>query len=810
MKTTAVRTTAELRALAESIPVRRRAEMTAGLNGWSLGPWPEFGVTGLTTVDGPLGLVSPAMDERDFGVVLPSGTCVAAMWSREAARAIGTVLGRQARRQGIDIVLGPALALARVTRSGRTFEFYSEDAHLSAECGAAWIEGLQAQGVAACAKHVICNDTETQRHSMNVELAEARLRVTYLLPFERAVRAGVCGIMTGYNRFRGVHCVENGYLVDILRGWGFDGIVMSDYFATKNTLRTARAGIDIEMPGPPRFMGTALADAIEREEVDAEVATRAATHLLGLADRVGALGDDRPAIPPDAIDESAILRMAAARGAVLLRNERNVLPLSPAGSPAIAVIGPNAAQPCYQGGTFGRVNLPPDTPTPLSALTEALRPAEVVHAPGTAPRGIQPLADLDARTPDGQPGLLVEYILPGEDEPAASEVRPGSSFVWFNDIPGLGGPQRGGHIRVSGSLESAQDRVVDLHVGGTGDAVLELNGQQLVRWDRPDKQDIMGVVAREDTRSAAVKLPAEQRVPFVARFDLEPSFVQSVTVGWTERPTSDLLGNAVTAARNADAVILVVGDEISSSRESADRDTTSLPAEQVELIERVADVARQLVVVVNASRAVDLSWAERTDAVLVTWFGGMEMSGAIADIVVGRRAPEGRLPLTFAEREEDYPGWGLQLDETGTLDYDSLEPAGYEGFEQAGVRPRYCFGFGLTYTTFRWDAVRFGEIDPARHAIAVDVDVTNTGDRPGREIVQVYVRSAGEASKRLAGFADVVVESGQSSSVRVELDEFAFRRWDTEAAHWHVPARAEVEVGSSVESIAGRTTITWE
>ena len=796
--------------VAAGLSPRRRAEITAGRNGWSLDPWPELDAESMVLLDGPLGLVSPQMDERDTGVVIPSGTALAASWDPAVVRSIGEVLGAMARQQGVHVVLGPNLNLPRIPRSGRTFEMLSEDPWLTGVLGAAWIEGVQRHGVAACAKHLVCNDTEAKRQVMNAEISEARLRETYLRPFERAADAGVWTMLLAYNRFRGEHCAEQPVLTGILRDdWGYDGVLMSDWFATHSTVGAASARLDLEMPGPARFYGTALADAIEAGTVDQDVADRAAVNLVRLAGRVGTLsGSELPTRA--AFDITETLRAAAAAGTVLLRNEGAVLPLVPTAGSTIAVLGPNAFQPCYQGGSFARVNLPAGTATPVDVLRESLAPARVVAAPGTAHEGLLPLLTLDARTPAGETGLLLEYFLPGEETAAASETRPGSAFVWFNDIPGLGGPGQAGRIRVSGTLRSSVARSVLLHVGGTGSATLTANGRRIASWERPDPIDIMGVVARADTTGAAIELAAGTAVEITAEFELQPGRVQAVTLGWTEPVTGEGLAEAVALAAEADTVILVVGDEVSSSRESADRSSTGLPAAQLELIDRVAAVAERLVVVVNASRAVDLSWADRTDALLLPWFGGAEMSTAISDVLLGVRTPDGRLPITIAARDEDYPAWAIHLDADDTLDYDRIEPAGYEGILAQGTTPRYPFGFGLAYTTFAWGPVSVAVVDAEAHRVDVEVAITNTGDRTGREVVQVYCRTAGDPAPRLEGFGAVRLAAGETATVAVRLDSDAFRRWSTADASWTVPdGPVELSIGASSSDVRAREELRW-
>ncbi|NAZ84319.1 glycoside hydrolase family 3 protein, partial [Kineococcus sp. R8] len=275
--------------LAPSLSLEQRAAATAGVNGWTAHGLPEAGAGPLTLLDGPLGLVSRTMDERDTATLLPSGTALAASWDPDLVRRIGSLLGAEAREQQVDVVLGPNLNLPRTPSSGRSFEMFSEDPHLTGALGSAWIRGLQQHGVAACAKHLVANDTETQRQAMDVAVGEAQLREVYLAPFEDAVAAGVWCVLTAYNRLRGEHCCENADLIAVVKDeWGFDGVVVSDWFATRDTVRSANAGLDLEMPGAPRFFGPALAQAVGAALVDPGRLDDAVARVVRLARRTGA------------------------------------------------------------------------------------------------------------------------------------------------------------------------------------------------------------------------------------------------------------------------------------------------------------------------------------------------------------------------------------------------------------------------------------------------------------------------------------------------------------------------------------------
>lgn len=757
---------------------RERAELTVGRDGAKIAVNSSLGVRPVTVMDGPLGLIRDG--EGNVGaLVLPSGTCLGATFDAEIVRAVGRVLGDQARAASVDVVMGPNLNLPRQTRSGRSFEMFSEDPFLTGVLGSAWMVGLQEQGVTSCVKHVVCNDTETARQTMNVKVSDRDLRETYLLPFEYAVRNGARVMMTAYNRIRGKWGVEQDEVTSILRDeWGYDGVLMSDFFAKGSTAGASAARVDLEMPGPESYLGAKLADAIERGEIPQSSADRSAERIVDLALHVREV----TSVPAAEIDAASVLRSAAAEGMVLLRNDNGMLPLRADEGRTIAVIGPNAYRPCFQGGTFGRVDVPAGTPTPLESLTAALAPSTVVSAEGATPEGMLPLDTLHPTTPAGDEGVLFEYFHDDADILAA-ETAPRASAVWWTQMPGTGSTFQPSKSRTTAVLTGGDtDRDILLHVGGTGAARLLVDGALVAEWERPDTADIMGVVARAENVAAPVVLRAHTSMTVVAEYSFEASRVQSAELGWSVPDDGAGLAEALRVAEQADSIILVVGDEVSSSRESADRTTTALPPAQVTLIESIAALGKPVAVVVNASRAVDLSWIDRVDAVLMTWFGGAQMSVALADVLTGERGPGGRLPITLAASDDDYPGFAVRLDAEQTLDYDLIEPAGYAGFVAERRQPRFAFGAGLSYTRFEWGQPFLGAVSPTGGTLSVPV--SNVGDRSGKDVVQVYLRTPGAAVGKLVGFGSVRLEPGATTDVVVDIDDIAFRRWDAATHGW--------------------------
>lgn len=787
----------------QRLDLRQRAALTAGASGWSTVAAPDAGLQPMLMGDGPLGLVSPTFDERDTAFLLPCGTALGATWDVDVVRSVALLQGSEALRRGYAAVYAPNLNLARTGLSGRTFEMYSEDPLLAGVLGAAFVAGLQSQGVAACPKHLVANDTETERQRMSATVDEVTLREVYLRPFELAVRAGAWMLMTAYNRLNGVPCAASPELLRIIKEeWGFDGPVVSDYFALKETVGPALSGLDLEMPGPAIHFGQRLADSVAAGEVPQERVDDATTRLLRLAARVGALGGTERSVsaptehvPAD--DAPARLTAAAAASFVLLKNDGDLLPMV---MPArLAVIGPNAARPTYQGATFGRVRPAGDALTPLDALRRRFaEDRDVVHEPGVARDRPEPLGAFAVTTPDGRPGVLLEHRR-GDAEPVLTEVRADSSFVWFGSVPGVGPTTEPGSLRLTAVFAPGVSGRHVFAAGGSGATLLAVDGVVVAQQPAPEPGDVMGQVARAEMTPGEVELTAGVPVTVVVDMVSEGARVRALTVGCLPPQPDGALARAAEAAASADTVVLIVGDVPETSRESRDLESSALPAEQLELIREVAAVNRRTVVVVNAGRPVDAPWADDVAAVLQAWLPGQGFGAALAAVLAGDAEPGGRMPVTVTCRDEDRSTWGERLDEDLALDYTATEPVGYRHLQRTRIAPRFPFGSGRGYTT--WESRDpWVTVDEGRRG-SVGVTVTNTGPRAGREVVQVYVRAPGERDARLAGFGGVRLDPGEKAEVTVTLDERAFARWDADGSVWLLPPGThQVLVGrSSVE-----------
>ncbi|WP_255949974.1 glycoside hydrolase family 3 C-terminal domain-containing protein [Streptomyces odontomachi] len=277
--------------LAEKLDLAQQVKLLTGATTWRTAPEPAIGLTAIAFSDGPAGIRGEQWDERLTSVLLPSPTALAASWQPALVGELGALLAAEARRKGVHTVLAPTLNLHRSPLGGRHFECFSEDPWLTGVIGAALVRGVQGAGVAATAKHFVANDSEADRLTVDVHVSERVLREVYLAPFEAAVEAGVWLVMSAYNRVNGATMSASPLLRDPLKAeWGFDGVVVSDWGAVRDTVGPATAALDLAMPGPAGPWGDALAAAVREGRVPQSTVDEKVRRLLLLARRVGALG----------------------------------------------------------------------------------------------------------------------------------------------------------------------------------------------------------------------------------------------------------------------------------------------------------------------------------------------------------------------------------------------------------------------------------------------------------------------------------------------------------------------------------------
>jgi beta-glucosidase len=789
--------------LVVELTLEEKAALVAGVDLWH-GPGVErLGIAALKVTDGPSGARGEQWSGRP-SANFPCGTALGATWNTALIREVGVRLGVETNRKRAHGLLAPTVNIHRHPLAGRNFECYSEDPFLTARIAVAYVTGVQSQGVSCTVKHLVANDSEFERMTISSEVDERTLREIYLIPFEAAVReAGTWAIMTAYNRVNGTYCSESAPLLSILRDeWGFDGVVMSDWYGTHSTAPAANAGLDLEMPGPPQWFGERLAEAVRNGDVDESKLDDKVWNVLGLLERTGRL-DDEPAQEEDCTDDPVdreLARRAARESFVLLQNRDDVLPLRDVRT--LAVIGPNADALVIQGGGSARVTPHPPV-SPLAGLRARFERdgMTVEHERGCYSFKVTPVLDERVLV---RP-LRVEYFAgrDREGDVLYTQVSARALFTYIGPV-GHGVPEQFS-LRATGTIAATETGEWTLSLVQVGRARLLLDGVVVVdNWEPSGRSDaFMGFGSAE--LSVVVPLVAGEEHELVVEYT-PPGGLGGLQIGCKPPAPPDLMDRAIALAQRADAVVCVVGTDNDWETEGADRTSMALPAPQDELVRAVGAVNDRVVVVLNAASPVEMPWQNDVAAIMYAWFPGEEWGNALADVISGDVAPSGKLPTTIPYRLEDTPAFTNYPGERGQVRYGEGVFVGYRWYDARSIEPRFPFGHGLSYTTFEIET-------PTFDGKMLRCAVTNTGAVPGAEVLQCYVRDIDASVARplheLKAFAKVHLEPGATKNVELALDDRAFAFWDVVAHDWTVEAgEFELCIGTSSRDIRHRLSVT--
>ncbi|HJO22667.1 MAG: glycoside hydrolase family 3 C-terminal domain-containing protein [Myxococcota bacterium] len=775
------------------LSVEEKADLVTGLDMWRTRPVERLGLASMKLTDGPNGARGDGlMGTGTETACIPCAAVLGATWDADLVERLGRLLGDESRAKGASVLLAPTINLHRSPLGGRNFECYAEDPVLSGRLAAAFVRGVQSRGVATTPKHFVANDSEFERNTIDVQVDERTLREVYLVPFECAVKeGGAWGVMSAYNRLNGVFCSEQEWLLQrVLRqDWGFDGFVVSDWFAVRSTAESVRAGLSLEMPGPGRFYGreglTAALDAgdIGEAELDSIVGdmlrTLERTGLLGGGDAGSGVEERRL----DRAEDRALCRQAAAAGTVLLANDGS-LPLDPDAIGSLAVIGPNARLAKVMGGGSAAVRAYRAV-SPLEALEARLGDrVDVRYARG---------CDIDRSTPtlaspflDGELAVAFHEGFDLGGDPVASMSMPTGRFLFFGE-PAPGVPVEAFSFRASGRIlptVSGPHALRIVQSGRTrvffdGAVVLDATEGEYARGDEffgLASEEIEAVVELEAGRAAEIAIEYSNR---------DSVFLSGLRVGLVSLVEEDLLGEAEALAAECDVALLVVGTNDDWETEGRDRDQFALPGDQPELIRRVAAANPRTVVAVNTGGIHALDWLDAPAAVLQVGFGGQELGEALVDVLVGDVDPGGRMPTSVPVRYEHHPALLNYPGENSVVRYGEGLFMGHRWYDVRGIDPAVAFGHGLSYASFSWSAPRAPSAATTGldAPVVVEIDVTNTSDRAGWEVVQLYIEPPEARLQRpireLKGFDKLHLEPGETKTARIELGRRAFAYFDT-------------------------------
>ncbi|MFE0173672.1 beta-glucosidase [Streptomyces sp. NPDC059002] len=734
---------------------------------------PRLGIPPLRLADGPAGVRVTA-----HATALPAPVLLAAAFDPELARRYGRVIGREGRALGQDVLLSPMVNLIRTPYAGRNYETFGEDPLLAADLVAEEIKGIQGEGLIATVKHFALNNQEKDRMSVDVRADERTLHETELRGFEAAVAAGAGSVMGAYNKVNGTFACENKALLgDILRErWGFDGWVMTDWFAQHSTVAAMSAGLDMEMPNDFSF-GAALKRAVADGSVPEAQVDRSVRRILGVMDRFGLLDGSAPRRPDrDPKAGAAVALDVAKAGATLLRNAHGLLPLTGAAARDIAVIGPTGKHPFVSGGGSAHV-VPDHAEAPLDAIkSRAGRGARVTYALGE---------DLYGKAlPDAA-------LTPGFD-PEGQEVAAGKEWTYEGTL----------------TVEESDEWTFVVHYSGERPAV-ELDGEELFPHLPGVGEFFTGGLtsAAPDglrVRRSTQPLPrGGHRLRIRAKGgDKGQTFRLRRVTGATRAAD---VAEAVRAARGAHGVVLFAYED---ATEGSDRTALALPGHQEALIRAVTAANPRTAVVLNTSSATAMPWLERTAAVLQMYYPGQEGAAATAAVLFGDCDPGGRLTQTFPVDDGHHPTAGdprRYPGVDGVEEYTEGVLGGYRWYDAEGVRPLFPFGHGLSYTTFAYaDLTVRGA---GRDGVAAEFTVRNTGKRDGVTVAQVYVGPSPDlkqtqAERVLGGYRRIVLRAGERRRVTVRVTGRTLSAWDTTRHDWVLgTGRRTIQVGTSARDL---------
>lgn len=790
--------------LLSKLTLDEKITLLGGVNDFYTRPIPRLHIPSLRMSDGPVGV-------HDYGptTAYPAGIALAASWDADLAKRVGVSMGQDARARGVHFVLAPGLNIYRSPLNGRNFEYFGEDPYLASRMAVGVIEGIQSQGVIATAKHFMGNNSEYGRMDHSSDMDERTMREIYLPAFEASVKeARVGAVMDAYNLVNGTYMTQNNRLnVQIAKKeWGFDGIIMSDWGATHDGVAAANNGLDLEMPSAAFMSASNLLPAIKSGVVTEATIDDKVRRILRKAIEFGFFDREQTDtnIPLYSQEGRSLALEEARDGMVLPRNENHFLPLDRSKLKTIAVLGPNAYPVVVGGGGSSQT-------TPFSAISFL---EGISNAAGKNVRALYlaesaPLDKIVSHTefvnsPGGTPGLRGEYF-DNEDlkgDPALVRTDEHIDFHWGEGSYRDGGPVDHFAVRWTGHYVPPADDDYRFYTSADDGVRLYVNDELVIDdWRR-----------HGETLNTYVK-HLEAGKPYNLRLEYFEN-VGTATVRFGISSTSITLGEETRKlAAKADAVILCMGFGPDSESEGGDR-SFRLPGGQDIFIQQIAAVNKNVVVVLNAGGALDMTkWMDQVPAILHAWYPGQEGGTALAQLLFGDFSPSGKLPASFERRWEDNPTFHSYYPQKGDKHVEYTEGVflGYRGYDKAGTKPLFPFGFGLSYTTFDYSDLKITPAATGTHAlIEVTFKVRNTGSREATEVAQVYVADAHaplpRPPKELKGFAKVSLRPGETKQLSILLDRHAFSYYDVTQHDWSAaPGEFGILVGSSSADIRLRT-----
>jgi beta-glucosidase len=797
-------------AMIAKLTLQQKLELIGGVDSMFIRAEPAAGFPMLKMSDGPEGVRTWGPDTAYAG-----GIALAASWDPKLAHEMGDSIAKDARARGVNFLLGPGVNIYRAPMCGRNFEYFGEDPYLAGRIAVAYIRGVQNEGVIATVKHFDANNQEYDRHNVSSDMDERTLREIYLPAFEAAVKEGHVGaVMNSYNLLNGVHATENKHLnLEILKGdWKFNGILMSDWDATYSAVGAANNGLDLEMPSGKFMNPQNLLPAVKNGEVSEATIDEKVRRIFRTAIRFGFLDREQadPAIPRFSQEGRAVALQEALESITLLKNEGDLLPLDANRIHTLAVLGPDAwpAVPGAGGSSHTDAFAPVSI---MTGLSDALAgKVKVLYVEGL-PTATELMRQTDFYDASGQqtanPRAGNQVRVEAFDNPnfsgtpAVSSMRRIAAFRTEEWTPPAKVRRS---IRFTAQYMPARTESYLFLVGAGGSDAYKLVVDGKTVLDQP---------SREGQAPRYVEVPLTANRPAAVELDYWPDS-SGLRIGLGIRGVDELVDpEAKKIASLADAAVVAVGFDASTESEGYDR-SYQLPFGQDQLIQTVSQANPHTIVTITAGGNVDMHrWLAGVPALLHNWYPGQEGGRALAEILIGQHSPEGHLPVSFERSWDENPVHDsyyappVPKGQTPHVNYKEGVFLGYRYYTTYDKAPLFPFGFGLSYTTFSFSNLKvapaaLNDSDKLAMGYTVSFDVTNTGQREGATVAQVYVGDPSAKVKRptkeLKGFEKVRLAPGDTQHVTVTLKQRALAYWSDGKGDWEVdPGKFVVYVGDS-------------
>lgn len=785
--------------LLKKLTLEEKLELIGG-TGFESKPIERLGIPAINMTDGPLGV------RWKENTAFPAAAAMAATWDTALIHKIGIALAEETKAQGRNMILGPCVNIVRVPMAGRNFESFGEDPYLTSRLAVSYINGVQSRNVMASVKHFAVNNQEDGRMYIDTKVDERALNEIYFPAFKAAVQeAGVWTVMSAYNKINGHYCSESDYLLNktLKQDWGFEGFVVSDWGAVHSVEGTANYGVDIEMPTGYFMNPKNLKELVKSGKVKISTIDDKVRRLLRTIFLSGMMDGKVDKGVTDTKEHRALALEAARESIVLLKNESTILPLDEDKIKSIAVIGPNAAEARTGGGGSSMVS-PVYSVSPLEGLKNYLgNKVQFNYAQGASIKG-----DIKSIDPSNlateylgkiESGLKAEYFnnktLSGE--PALTRVEKDLTFHWVSGSPADGIGNDNFSLRLTGKLIPPETGEYELGALSDDGVRVYLDGKEIIN----------------DWKDHAIEyFSAKVSLEKGKEYDLKIEYYENggeayLKFGWGVSGDK-LIVEAVEAAKKSEIALLFLGNTYQIESEGFDRRDIFISPDQVKLVKEIANVNKNIVVVLNNGAAIDMrEWMGDAQAIVEAWFPGQEGGNAIAEVLFGKVNPSGKLPQTFPMKWEDCSAYGSYNPGDSATTYSDGIYVGYRHFDKKNIEPLFPFGYGLSYSRFDYSGLKVTELNEGGiKNYKIEFDIKNLSYRKGSEIAQLYVAplnpSVDRPVKELKKFARVDLNPGETKSVQFVLDEKDFSYYSAENDGWIIDnGEYEAQIGASSRDI---------